>query len=234
MRLIRLRTTSLLGAALLLTALPVAAATPSPAVPASSAPIAGTLTASDLANLVDQMTLAEEIGMVNGTSDQAGVTCGPGATNLDRSASATCYGQVWGSPGVRRLGIPRLRITDGPAGIRLSFFETAMPAPVGLAATFDPASAALFGSTVGKDGRASNQDVWLAPMINQVVVPTGWPQLRDARRGPVPHGRAHSRDDRRRPARGLDHDAQALRRERLRERSQRNERPGRRAHADGG
>jgi beta-glucosidase len=132
----------------------------------------GTLTDAEIWNLVSQMTLSEKIGMVNGTNDIAGITCGPGATSLDRPASATCYGQVWISPGVRRLGIPRLRITDGPAGIRLSFYETAMPAPVGLAATFNRAAAALFGSTVGKDGRATNQDVWLAPMINQVVIPT--------------------------------------------------------------
>jgi beta-glucosidase len=166
-----------LFAALLLVGTPaaVALAEParsSPAVSAAASP-EGTLTEAELSDLVGQMTLAEKIGMVNGTSDQAGVTCGPGATNLDRAASATCYGQVWNSPGVRRLGIPRLRITDGPAGIRLSFFETAMPAPVGLAATFDRDASTLFGSTVGKDGRASNQDVWLAPMINQVVLPTG-------------------------------------------------------------
>ncbi len=109
------------------------------------------------------MSLAEKIGMVNGTSD-------PNCTPV---AQLTCFGQVWNSPGVARLGIPRLRITDGPAGIRLSHFETAMPAPVGLAATFDRTAAALYGSTVGQDGRASNQDVWLAPMLNQVVVPTG-------------------------------------------------------------
>ncbi len=139
--------------------------------PAAATPT-GTLADNELHDLVNQMTLAEKVGMVNGTNDPAGVTCGPGAT-LDRPTSATCYGQVWNSPGVRRLGIPRLRITDGPAGIRLSFFETAMPAPVGLAATFDRDAATLFGSTVGKDGRASNQDVWLAPMINQVVIPTG-------------------------------------------------------------
>src|SRR6185503_1713005 len=131
---------------------------------ARSAPVArGTLTVDELRTLVSQMTLDEKISMVNGTSD-------PNCTPVRQP---NCFGQVWNSPGVARLGVPRLRITDGPAGIRLSHFETAMPAPVGLAATFDPASAALFGSTVGKDGRASNQDVWLAPMINQVVVPTG-------------------------------------------------------------
>jgi beta-glucosidase len=143
---------------------PPARATPAHAVTgaAGTAP-AGTLTDDEVRALVSRMTDAEKIAMVNGTTD-------PDCTPV---RLPTCFGQVWNSPGVPRLGIPRLRITDGPAGIRLSHFETAMPAPVGLAATFDRGAAARFGSTVGKDGRASNQDVWLAPMINQVVVPTG-------------------------------------------------------------
>jgi beta-glucosidase len=63
-------------------------------------------------------------------------------------------------------------MTDGPAGVRLRHVETAMPAPVGLAAAFDPGAANRYGRTVGLAGRATNQDVWLGPMINQVNYPT--------------------------------------------------------------
>ena len=157
----------ILAACLVLTAATLTAASldtsTATAFAAAGPAVTGTLTNDELHALVGQMTVAEKIGMVNGTTDP----------NCTPTPQPNCFGQVWNSPGVARLGIPRLRITDGPAGIRLSHFETAMPAPVGLAATFDRAAAALFGSTVGKDGRASNQDVWLAPMINQVVVPTG-------------------------------------------------------------
>jgi beta-glucosidase len=82
-------------------------------------------------------------------------------------------GEAGGIAGVPRLGIPPLRFTDGPAGIRLSHVETAMPAPVGLAATWDPSTASEYGSTVGDAGRATGEDVWLAPMINQVNFVTG-------------------------------------------------------------
>jgi beta-glucosidase len=109
------------------------------------------------------MTLPEEIGMVHGTSD---TTC---STTLPLG----CVGEAGGTPGVARLGIPPLRMTDGPAGIRLSHVETAMPAPVGLAASFDPTAALQFGQTVGAAGRATGQDVWLAPMVNEVNYPTG-------------------------------------------------------------
>jgi beta-glucosidase len=73
---------------------------------------------------------------------------------------------------VTRLGIPTWHWTDGPAGVRLGAQETAMPAGVGLTATWSPDLANLFGQTVGLDARATGQDGWYAPMINQVTVPT--------------------------------------------------------------
>ena len=138
-----------------------AASTPSLAThhPASLPPrsVAGTLIDDELHALVAQMTLTEKIGMVNGTNDPA---C---PAPLPSPPPPGCFGQVWNNPGVARLGIPRLRLTDGPAGIRLSHFETAMPAPVGLAATFSRSSAREYGAVIGREGRASNQDVLLAP-----------------------------------------------------------------------
>ncbi|MCL6536981.1 MAG: glycoside hydrolase family 3 C-terminal domain-containing protein [Acidothermus sp.] len=122
----------------------------------------GTLTDAELLKLISQMTLQEEIGMVHGTTD---TTCA--------ELPLGCVGQAGIVAGVPRLGIPPLRMTDGPAGIRLSHVETAMPAPVGLAATFDRAAARSYGETIGKAGRATGQDVWLGPMINEVNYPTG-------------------------------------------------------------
>ncbi|MFL6074504.1 MAG: beta-glucosidase family protein [Mycobacteriales bacterium] len=123
----------------------------------------GTLTDSELLALVAQMNLPEETGMVHGSAD---TTC---ATTLPEG----CVGQAGWIPGVARLGIPPLRMTDGPAGVRLGHVETALPAPVGLAATFDPATARRYGASVGAAGRATGEDVWLGPMINEVNYPTG-------------------------------------------------------------
>src|SRR5258705_13470825 len=103
------------------------------------------------------MTPAEEVGMRPGSGDP------PAATSPVPSVN----GEAGGIAGVPRLGIPPLRFTDGPAGIRLSHVETAMPAPVGLAATWDPVAAGQYGSTVSDAGRATGEDVGLAPMINQ-------------------------------------------------------------------
>src|SRR5690242_842057 len=129
----------------------------------------GTLTDAELHSLVAQMTLPEEVGMVHGEGDPPN---SPAADASCAAAAVGCVGEAGWIPGVARLGIPPLRMTDGPAGIRLRHVETAMPAPVGLAATFDTAAARQYGATVGRAGRATNQDVWLGPMINQVNYPT--------------------------------------------------------------
>ena len=117
----------------------------------------GTLTDANLHSLVSQMTLAEEFGMVHGGSD---TTCSTSVIG--------CVGQAGTVVGVPRLGVPPTRLTDGPAGVRLSHVETAMPAPVGLTASFDRNAAQLFGRVVGDEGLATNQDVWLGPMTNAV------------------------------------------------------------------
>jgi beta-glucosidase len=106
--------------------------------------------------LLAQMTLDEKISMLHGTQEPAGG-----------------IGQAGYLPGVPRLGIPPLRLTDGPAGVRTQQPATALPAPVSLASTFDVALARRYGQTMGREARARNQDVLLAPMVNIVRVPQG-------------------------------------------------------------
>ena len=144
----------------------VVASTPASAVASTSNWGSGTLTDAELWALIGQMTLAEKSGMVRGQSD---TTCS--TANISPSVQG-CQGQAGTVAGVARLGIPPLRLVDGPAGIRLSNYETALPAPVGLAASFSRENAYAFGAVMGSEGRATNQDVLLAPMINQVAVPT--------------------------------------------------------------
>jgi beta-glucosidase len=153
-----------------MSAAPGKSALPAAAQAATSGWGTGTLTEPELHALVSQMTLSEEVGMVHGEGDPPSSA----AANANCAASAVgCVGEAGWIPGVARLGIPPMRMTDGPAGIRLRHVETAMPAPVGLAATFDRETANRYGATVGQAGRATDQDVWLGPMINEVNYPTG-------------------------------------------------------------
>lgn len=106
-----------------------------------------------VSSLVEAMTLDEKLSLLHGARDPS------------RTAGA---GYV---PGVPRLGVPELRLTDGPAGIRTSEPATALPAPIMLGATFDPDQAHQYGTVLGREGRARGQDILLGPMVNLIRVP---------------------------------------------------------------
>jgi beta-glucosidase len=134
----------------------------------SSAWGVGTLTDQNLWELIAQMTVEEKDTFIHGSN----TTQTPCADEYVSPWVQGCQGEAGRIPGVPTLGIPPLRLADGPAGVRLGHVETAMPAPVGLTASFDRSLAHLFGAVVGRGQRATNQDVWLAPMMNMVNVPT--------------------------------------------------------------
>ncbi|HEX5493854.1 MAG TPA: glycoside hydrolase family 3 C-terminal domain-containing protein [Mycobacteriales bacterium] len=72
-------------------------------------------------------------------------------------------------PGVPRLGVPPLRFSDGPAGLRLDG-ATAYPAPLALAASWDPELAGEYGTGLGRECRAQGVNALLAPMVNIIRV----------------------------------------------------------------
>lgn len=74
--------------------------------------------------------------------------------------------------GVPRLGVPTVYYTDGPLGPRQGQ-STGMPAPLGLAATFSPAMAHLYGAVVGNEARDKGNDVVFGPTINIMRTPLG-------------------------------------------------------------
>jgi beta-glucosidase len=73
-------------------------------------------------------------------------------------------------PPVERLGVPALRMADGPLGVRAGE-ATAFPATLGVGATFDVDLATAFGEALGAEARNKNVDVLLAPGCNLVRVP---------------------------------------------------------------
>ncbi|WP_330329279.1 glycoside hydrolase family 3 C-terminal domain-containing protein [Streptomyces sp. NBC_00536] len=103
--------------------------------------------------LLERLTLDEKTALLHGAVDPAPL------------------GQAGYVPGVPRLGIPPLRLADGPAGVRVGRPATALPAPVMLASAFDPALARAYGRTLGREGRALGQDVLLSPMANLIRAP---------------------------------------------------------------
>ncbi|GAA5201064.1 glycoside hydrolase family 3 C-terminal domain-containing protein [Rugosimonospora acidiphila] len=106
-------------------------------------------------SLISQMTLDEKLSFVHGGTDPNDL------------------GEAGYLPGVPRLGIPPLRLTDGTSGIRINQPTTVLPAPIALASSFDDQLAQTYGAALGRDGRAMGMDVLLSPMVNTIRVPYG-------------------------------------------------------------
>src|ERR1700693_4324759 len=67
---------------------------------------------------------------------------------------------------IPRLGIPSLRMSDGPLGVHDYGLTTAYPAGIALAASWDTELAERFGRAMGKDARARGVHFILAPGMN--------------------------------------------------------------------
>ncbi len=74
---------------------------------------------------------------------------------------------------IPRLGIPSLKMTDGPTGVRSPDGKPATVFPVGvaLAATWNPELVGKVGTAIGLESRAHGADVLLAPTVNIVRTP---------------------------------------------------------------
>lgn len=83
------------------------------------------------------------------------------------------------SRGDERLGLPNLQMADGPAGVRINKGDvhegraTQLPAPIALAATWDPALAVEYGTVIGAECRATDHNVSLGPAVDIARVPLG-------------------------------------------------------------
>src|SRR5215472_503457 len=68
--------------------------------------------------------------------------------------------------GVPRLGVPRLKMADGPLGVRNYGPATTMAGGIALAATWNPALAEQVGTEIGRDARAKGVHFLLGPGVN--------------------------------------------------------------------
>ena len=67
---------------------------------------------------------------------------------------------------VPRLGLPRIRMSDGPIGVRCYGPSTAYAAGIALAASWDEGLARRVGEMIGKDARARGVHILLGPGVN--------------------------------------------------------------------
>jgi len=67
---------------------------------------------------------------------------------------------------VSRLNLPRLKMADGPIGVRNFGPATAMAGGIALAATWNPSLAERVGAEIGRDARAKGVHFLLGPGVN--------------------------------------------------------------------
>src|SRR6185295_14711261 len=96
--------------------------------------------------LLPQMMLAEKIAQMHGLQNDA----------IDG---------LYYTPGNERLGIPGLRMVDGPRGVRAGN-ATAFPVAMARGATWDPDLEQRIGAAIGQETRAKGGSVVLGPTIN--------------------------------------------------------------------
>ena len=98
--------------------------------------------------------------------------------SLEEKVSLLTGADYWALRGHPGIGLRPVRTSDGPAGVRGPRWDerdTALnvPAPVALAATWDPRRAELIGSLLAAECRRKNVDVLLAPTVNLARGPSG-------------------------------------------------------------
>jgi beta-glucosidase len=94
-----------------------------------------------VADLLNQMTLEEKIDLLGGVDG-------------------------FFIPGVPRLNLPRLKMADGPIGVRNYGPATTMAGGIALAATWNPVLAEQVGREIGRDARAKGVHFLLGPGLN--------------------------------------------------------------------
>jgi beta-glucosidase len=126
------------------------AAAGQPGTPARAADLSRVTGDGRVDRLLDEMTLDEKLTLLEGAQE----------------AAATNQYQAGYLPGIPRLGIPSLRLSDGPPGVATRQPSTGMTATMGVAATFSQRDAWRNGVVIGRDARALGQDVVLEPFVN--------------------------------------------------------------------
>ena len=94
---------------------------------------------------------------------------------LEEKVSLVHADSHFSAAGVPRLGVSELRMDDGPMGVReedrswqghVDDFSTAMPATLGLAATWNTDLAMAYGAVIGQEAMQRGKHIMLGPSLN--------------------------------------------------------------------
>ncbi len=98
-----------------------------------------------------------------------------GAMTLDEKASLTGGASLWYLPPVERLGIPALKVSDGPSGVRgdsmIGRRSLSLPCGMAVGSTWNPELAGRLGEALAAEARSKGVHVLLGPTVCIVRTP---------------------------------------------------------------
>jgi len=97
---------------------------------------------------------------------------------LEEKAAFVAGSALWYGTALPRLGVPRLKVSDGPIGARGGHFgsgaaSACFPCASALAASFDPELVEAVGVALGEEARTKRAHVLLGPTVNLHRSPLG-------------------------------------------------------------
>ena len=94
---------------------------------------------------------------------------------LDEKASLTAGASLWYLPPVERLGIPALKVSDGPSGVRgdslIGRRSLSLPCGMAVGSTWNPELVGRLGAVLAAEARSKNVHVLLGPTVCIVRTP---------------------------------------------------------------
>ena len=98
-----------------------------------------------------------------------------GAMTLDEKCSLTAGADLWHLPAVERLGIPALKVSDGPSGVRgdslIGRRSLSLPCGMSVGSTWDPPLVERLGEVLAAEARSKGVHVLLGPTVCIVRTP---------------------------------------------------------------
>ena len=98
-----------------------------------------------------------------------------GAMTLDEKASLTAGAGMWYLPPVERLGIPALKVSDGPSGVRgdslIGRRSLSLPCGMAVGSTWNPDLVRHLGGVLADEARSKGVHVLLGPTVCIVRTP---------------------------------------------------------------
>jgi beta-glucosidase len=131
--------------------------------------------------MIREMTLDEKIQLVHGAGWgvlRAGAPVAPGHN-----------GGAGFVPGIPRLHLPDLNLADSAVGVRMaareSRYATLLPSVIGMAASWDPDAAFLYGSVIGRELRAQGYNMSIGGGMDLIREPRNGRNFEYASEDPI-------------------------------------------------